>query len=374
VEKMTENNQVPFLDLKAQFAGIREELLGALLRVVESQDFILGPEVEAFEKELADYIGVRYAVGVASGTDALILTLRSLGLRPGDEVITTPYTFFSTVSAIVLAGGEPVFVDIDPQTFNLDPEKIKDVISERTRAIVAVHLFGQCADMRPVLDIARQRGLFVLEDAAQAMGAVYQGKRAGSIGDAGALSFYPSKTLGAFGDAGMVVTNQEDLFRKIQELRVHGSRYAEDYHALGVNSRLDSIQAAVLRVKLRHLDNWVAARREIARTYDQLFHESAVKTPKVSDRCEHAFYSYVVRVKKRDELVSHLKGKGIGCAVYYPVPLHRMSCFSAFAPEAGLPEAEKAAGECLTLPIYPEMPRLHLERVASVILEFLQGK
>ncbi len=370
---MTEDNQIPFLDLKAQFAGIREELLGALHRVVESQNFILGPEVEAFEDELADYIGTRYAVGVASGTDALILTLRSLGLRPGDEVITTPYTFFSTVSAIVLAGGKPVFADIVPQTFNLDPEKIKDVISERTRAILPVHLFGQCADMKPILDIARQRGLFVLEDAAQAMGAGYQGRKAGAIGDAGALSFYPSKILGAFGDAGMVVTDQEETFRKIHQLRIHGSRYAKDYNTLGVNSRLDSIQAAVLRVKLRYLKNWISARQEIARTYDQLFHESPVKTPKVSDQCEHVFNSYVVRVKRRDELVSHLKGKGIGCAVYYPVPLYLMSCFSAFAPFAGLPEAEKAAGECLALPIYPEMTRSQLERVASAVLEFLEG-
>ncbi len=368
---MTMIDPIPFLDLKAQFKDIGEDVLRALHRVVESQHFILGPEVDAFELEFAKYVGAEHGVGVASGTDALILTLKSLELKQEDEVITTPYTFFSTVSSIVLAGARPVFVDIDPRTFNLDPERLNNTITGRTRAILPVHLFGQCADMDPIMELARNRGLFVLEDAAQASGAEYNGGKAGSFGDAAAFSFYPSKTIGAFGDAGMVVTDSRDIWQKLQQLRVHGARYAQDYTTLGVNSRLDEIQAAILRVKLKSLDRWIEARGEIAKAYDRAFSGSPVRTPEVHPKCGHAFNSYVVRVEKRDELVNYLKREGIGCAVYYPVPLHLMSCFSAFAPADGLPEAERAAKESLALPIYPEMTPSQVERVASTIMKFL---
>jgi dTDP-4-amino-4,6-dideoxygalactose transaminase len=372
---MTQGMTIPFLDLRAQFAEIREEIFEAVHRVVESQEFILGEEVECFEKEFSSYIGITCAVGLASGTDALALTLRALELRPGDEVITTPYTFFSTISSIVLAGGRPVFVDIDPQTFNIDPERIEQAITERTRTILPVHLFGQCADMKPILELARSRGIFVLEDAAQAAGAACMGKKAGALGDAAAFSFYPSKNLGAFGDAGMMLTAREDIWKKVQELRVHGSRYSSDYSALGINSRLDALQAAVLRVKLKHLDHWVKARREKAENYHKMFLDSPVQTPAVSDRCEHAFYCYVIRVPNRDELASHLKEKGIGCAVYYPVPLHQMSCFSEFSPQKGsLKEAEKSSRESLAIPIYPELTLSQQEHVASAIIDFLEKK
>jgi dTDP-4-amino-4,6-dideoxygalactose transaminase len=366
---------VPLLDLKPQFETIRDDVDRVLRRVVDSQLFILGSEVAEFEKELAAYVGVPHAIGCASGTDALVLSLHALNLAPGDEVITTPFTFFATASCVARHGAKPVFVDIDPATFNLDPEQIEDAISPRTKVLLPVHLFGQCADLDAIGDVARRHGLAVVEDACQAIGASYHGKGAGSVGTTGAFSFFPSKNLGAFGDGGIITTGDDAIAARLRMLRVHGERERYKHQAIGWNSRLDALQAAVLRVKLPHLDAWSRGRIANADRYDRLFRDAGlvesgrVVLPTRAPWGGHIFNQYTIRVKDRDALGEHLKARGIGWAIYYPIPLHLQECFAPLGYKAGdFPEAERAAREVLSLPIFPELAPGQIEQVVSEIV------
>ena len=362
--------KVPLLDLKAQYAGIRDEIRAALDRVLESQHFILGPEVDAFEKEIAAYCGSTYAIGVSSGTDALLLALMAVGIGPGDEVITTPYSFFATAGAIARLGARPVFVDIDARTFNINSKGIEARITPRTRALVPVHLFGQMADMLSIMELARKHNLFVIEDAAQAIGAELNQKRAGSIGHAGCFSFYPSKNLGGFGDGGMITTNDADLAARMRLLRSHGFRAKYYSEQLG-NFRLDEIQAAVLRVKLKYLDRWTEGRRRNAAFYrESLSRLETITLPYQMPHSRHVYNQFVIRSARRDELMAHLRKKQIGCEVYYPVPLHLQTCFKELSYKAGeLPASEAAAKESLALPIYPELTAEMLQAVVEAIRE-----
>lgn len=363
--------QVPFLDLRAQYATIREEVRSALDRVIESQRFILGPEVEAFEKEIAEYSECRYAIGVSSGTDALLAALMAIDIKPGDEVITTPYSFFAAAGAVARLGAKPIFADIDPETFNIDPTGIKARISSRTRAIIPVHLFGQMADMPAIVEIARRHKLYIIEDAAQAIGSDLRGKRAGSIGDFGCLSFFPSKNLGGFGDGGMVTTNDAGLADRIRLLRSHGFRVKYHNEALGGNFRLDEIQAAVLRVKLKYLDGWTEARRRNAVRYRVLLSAADIKVPSEIPSSRHIYNQFVIRSRNRDLLMAHLKARNIGTQVYYPVPLHLQACFGHLGHKPGdFPNSEAAARESLALPIYSELTAGMLQTVARAILGF----
>ena len=381
--EVTPVKPVPILDLKPQYATIREEINRALLRVAESQTFILGAEVAAFEKEIAAYVGATHAVGCASGTDALVLSLHALSLRAGEEIVTTPFSFFASASCAALLGATPVFVDIDPGTFNIDAARIEDAITPKTKAIVPVHLFGQCADMDAILEIGARRGLPVIEDACQAIGATYAGtrpdgaRRAGSMGTTGAFSFFPSKNLGGFGDGGLVTTNDDDLAARLRILRVHGERERYKHEAIGWNSRLDALQAAVLRIKLPHLDAWAAGRVANADRYDRLFSDAGlvaaenVTLPVRSPRAGHVFNQYTIRVKHREGLCEHLKERGIGWGIYYPIPLHLQECFGHLGYEPGdMPEAERASREVLSLPIFPELAEAELERVVSEIAAY----
>jgi dTDP-4-amino-4,6-dideoxygalactose transaminase len=372
---------VPALDLKAQYATIKEEVDRVLAEVVESQYFVLGPQVAEFEKEVAEYCSARRAIGCASGSDALLLPLLALEIESGDEVITTPYSFFATAGAVWRTGARPVFVDIDPLTFNIDPNAIEAAISPRTKAIIPVHLYGQVADMDPINEIAARHGLHVLEDAAQAIGAGYRGRSAGTLGDSAAFSFYPSKNLGAFGDAGMVTTNDPGLAAKVARLRVHGMEPKYHHHEVGFNSRLDALQAAVLRVKLRRLPQWTEARRSVAAAYARLFaqhalHES-VTLPTEAVGNHHVFNQFVIRThaEVRDELRSHLAERRIGTEIYYPIPLHLQTCFVSLGHSAGdFPHAETAAAETIALPIYPELGQAALEHVVGSIAEFYAAR
>ena len=378
---------VPLLDLKPQFETIRADVDRVLRRVVDSQLFILGAEVAEFEKEIATYVGVPHAIGCASGTDALVLSLHALGLGPGDEVITTPFTFFATASCIVRHGARPVFVDIDPATFNIDPAKIEGAITPRTKAILPVHLFGQAADMDPILALATSRKLAVVEDACQAIGATYASKASGkthgvgSLGATGAFSFFPSKNLGAFGDGGLVTTNDDALAAKLRMLRVHGERERYKHQAVGWNSRLDALQAAILRVKLPHLDAWSRGRIANAGRYDKMFEDAGlagsekVVLPHRAPWGGHIFNQYTIRVREREALGEHLKSRGIGWAIYYPIPLHLQECFASLGYAAGdLPQSERAAREVLSLPIYPELAPEQLERVVAEIASYYGAK
>ena len=374
---------VPLLDLKPQFATIREEIDLAVRRVVDAQAFILGSEVAEFEKEIAAYVGVTHAIGCASGTDALVLSLAALSVRAGDEIVTTPFSFFASASCAALLGATPVFVDIDPGTFNIDVTRIEDAITPVTKAIVPVHLFGQCADMDAILELGSRRGIPVVEDACQAIGATYLSKRlggtrgAGSMGTTGAFSFFPSKNLGAFGDGGLVTTNDDALAARLRILRVHGERERYKHESIGWNSRLDALQAAVLRVKLPHLDAWSQRRVANADRYDRLFVEAGlvakerVTLPVRAPESGHIFNQYTIRVKRRDELGLHLKSREIGWGIYYPIPLHLQECFSHLGYEPGdMPEAERASREVLSLPIFPELEPAQLERVVTEIASF----
>jgi len=376
-------NPVPLLDLKPQFASIREEIDRAVRAVVDSQVFILGSEVAAFEKEIASYVGVTHAIGCASGTDALVLSLAALSVRSGDEIVTTPFSFFASASCAALLGGTPVFVDIDPGTFNIDVSRIEDAITPQTKAIVPVHLFGQCAAMDAILEVGNRRGIPVVEDACQAIGATYASERlggergAGSMGTTGAFSFFPSKNLGAFGDGGLVTTNDDALAARLRILRVHGERERYKHESIGWNSRLDALQAAVLRVKLPHLDSWSQRRVKNADRYDRLLTEAGlvakefVTLPVRASRTGHIFNQYTIRAKRREELGEHLKARGIGWGVYYPIPLHLQECFSHLGYESGdMPEAERASREVLSLPIFPELEPAQIERVVSEISDF----
>lgn len=363
---------VPLLDLKAQYHAIKQEIDAAIAHVVESQQFINGPEVTNLETDVARYCQAAHCIGVSSGTDALIVALMALDIGPGDEVITTPFTFFATVGAIVRVGATPVFVDIDPASYNIAPAGIEAKITPRTKAIVPVHLYGQCADMGPILAVARKHNLAVIEDAAQAIGAEYQGRRAGSMGTLGCLSFFPSKNLGAFGDGGAVVTNDAALAHKVRLLRTHGAEPKYYHKIVGGNFRIDTIQAAVLQVKLRYLDGWTARRQMNAAYYDAAFARrglrgSVVQTP-ATVQSRHIFNQYVIRVTDRDGLVNTLKQQQIGTEIYYPVPLHLQECFANLGHHAGdFPESEKAAQSTLALPIYPELTTTQLQRVVECI-------
>jgi dTDP-4-amino-4,6-dideoxygalactose transaminase len=373
---------IPLLDLKAQYATIRNDVKKAVDEVIESQVFILGPEVDKLEKSVAAYSQTPYAVGVSSGTDALLVALMALDIRPGDEVITTPFTFFSTAGVVARLHARPVFVDIDPVTFNIDPAKIERAITPKTRAIIPIHLFGQCADMAPIMEIAEKHHLAVIEDAAQSIGADYKGRRAGSIGHLGIFSFFPSKNLGGFGDGGMVVMKDAGLYDRVKILRVHGSKPKYYHKIVGGNFRLDALQAAVLNVKLKYLDGWSRKRRENADYYDQKFKESGlirkglVQTPVPvyrdgADPNYHIYNQYTLRVKDRDKLQAHLKNRSTGTEVYYPLPLHLQECFKDLGWKKGdFPVVEKAAGEVLSIPIYPELSQDQKDYVIHQISEF----
>lgn len=366
---------VPLLDLKAQYATIREEVNAAVLRVLESQHFILGPEVEALEEEVAAYSQCKYGIGVSSGTDALMVALMAIDIQPGDEVITTPYTFFATAGSIVRLGAKPVFVDIDPLSYNIDHTKIEAAITARTRAIMPVHLYGQMAEMDPIMEIANRHNLYVIEDAAQAIGAEYKGQRAGSIGHLGCFSFFPSKNLGGIGDGGMVVTNDAELADKVKLLRGHGARPKYYHQVVGGNFRLDAVQAAVLRVKLKYLDQWTMGRRRNAARYRQLFAEAgtSVELPHDASYGRHIYNQFVIRTDRRDVLMAHLKARQIGIEVYYPVPMHLQRCFMVLGYRIGdFPNSESAAQETLALPIYPELNHSHLQAVVMSTQEFGQ--
>jgi dTDP-4-amino-4,6-dideoxygalactose transaminase len=372
--------QVPLLDLKAQYATVKDELLAAIAEVMQSQHFILGPKVEECEKAVAKYSACQFAVGVTSGSDALLACLMAENIGPGDEVITTPYTFFATVGAISRLGATPVFVDIDPVTYNIDVTQIAGKITTKTRAIIPVHLYGQMADMDPIMALAESHKLVVIEDAAQAIGSEYKGRRAGSIGHYGCFSFFPSKNLGAAGDAGMIVTNDAQRAEKLRVLRAHGSKPKYFHKVIGGNFRLDALQAAIVSAKLPHLDSWTAGRQRNAKAYNCLFVEaglaeagsgkSNVTLPKVAmDR--HIFNQYVIRVSQRDQLQAYLKDHGVGTEVYYPVPMHIQECFAYLGHKAGdFPKSESAANETLALPIYPELSEDQLRYVVDCINDF----
>lgn len=364
--------KVPLLDLKAQYASIRSEVEPALKRVIENQDFILGSEVTGLEREVAAYCGTKYGVGVASGTDALILALRAVNVGEGDEVILPAFTFFATAEAVSIVGAKPVFADIDPSTYNIDPGLIDKRITKRTKAIIPVHLYGQCADMDPIMKIAAKHGLKVIEDNAQAIGATYKGRKSGSMGDIGALSFFPSKNLGAFGDAGMVVTNDEKLADRVKVLRVHGSAVRYIHSEIGINSRLDNLQAAVLRIKLRHLDKWLEARRATAEFYKEKLKGLPVMVPHVPDYNMHTYHQYTLRVKQdQDKLMKRLLDSGIETRTYYPIPLHLQDCYKDLGYKKGdLKESEKACKEVFSIPIFPEMTSAEKAYVADTISGF----
>jgi len=360
--------KVPLLDLKAQYARIRDQARRVVDQVMDSQYFILGPEVEAFEDELAAYVGAKRAIGCASGTDAILLALMALGVGPGDEVITTPFTFFATGGCISRLGARPVFVDIEEDTFNIDPACVKQAITATTKAIIPVHLFGQCADMDPIVEAAGD--IPVVEDAAQALSAEYKGRKAGTLGTIACFSFFPSKNLGGFGDGGIVTTDDDALADQVRILRVHGARQKYYHDVVGLNSRLDALQAAVLRVKLPHLDGWSDARAANARRYDELFAGANVVTPVAKPYARHVYNQYTIRVQRRDELQAHLKERDIGCAIYYPVPLHLQNCYAYLGHNEGdLPVAERASKEVISLPVYPELSDEMARYVADSVRE-----
>ena len=365
----------PFLDLKAQFDDIKNEVMEAVSHVFEDQRFILGPEVELLENEIAALVGARAAVGCASGSDALLLSLKALGIGPGDEVITTPFTFVATVGSMARAGARPVLIDIRPDTFNLDSNLIEAAISSRARAILPVHLFGLAADLDPILQLAEARRLAVVEDAAQAIGACYRGRHVGSLGAAGCFSFYPSKNLGGAGDGGMVTTNDAQVADQLRRLRDHGRSQKYSHEVLGMNSRLDALQAAILRVKLLHLANWTRRRQEKAERYRALFDEFAldgnVKLPAAPPGCFHVYNQFTVRSSERDRLREFLRARGIPTEIYYPRPLHLQPAFGYLGYRAGeFPAAEAASREVLSLPIYPELKEEHQGAVVRAIADF----
>jgi dTDP-4-amino-4,6-dideoxygalactose transaminase len=370
---------ISFFDLKAQFAKMRIEILQAVETVLESQNFILGQQVELFEKEAAAFLEVPHAVGCASGTDALYLALCAQGIGPGDEVITTPFTFVATAGSIVRTGAKPVFVDILPETFNINPALIEQAVSSNTKAIIPVHLFGLSADMDPIIAIAKKHSLAVIEDAAQAIGTTYHGKKIGSIGDFGCFSFFPSKNLGCAGDGGMVTTQHKAMADRLNLLRAHGTRKKYHSEIIGMNSRLDALQAAILRVKLRHLDSWTKNRQERASLYAELFDQyklaNVIVAPQAPPQFGHVYNQYVIRTENRDSLRDYLQDQGIPTAIYYPEPLHLQPAFDYLKYAKGsMPESEKACDDSLALPVYPELPLEDQERVVQAIADFYKSK
>jgi dTDP-4-amino-4,6-dideoxygalactose transaminase len=373
-------NKVPLLDLQAQYATIREDVRRAVDRVFDSQHFILGAEVQALEEELARYSQTKFAVGCASGSDALLLALMSSGVGRGDEVITTPFSFFATASAISRLGARPVFVDIDERTFNLDPSQVAGALTEHTKAIMPVHLYGQCAEMDRLIELAQPRGIPIIEDAAQAIGSEDARRRAGSMGTIGCFSFYPSKNLGGAGDGGMLVTNDLDHARRLYRLRVHGEETKYHHKVVGLNSRLDALQAAVLRAKLPHLEEWTTGRQRKAQQYELMFIDAGlaeqIEVPFVRRNARHIFHQFVIRARdgRRDALRAHLTAAGVGTDVYYPVPLHLQECFAYLGYKEGdLPVCEQASKETLALPVYPELTDEQQDYVVNTIAEFFAG-
>lgn len=365
--------EVPLLDLKAQYATLKDEVLAAISEVLDSQICIGGPKVQALEKSVAEVSDCRFGVGVSSGTDAILNCLMSLNIGPGDEVITTPFTFFATVGCIARVGARPVLVDIDPKTYNIDPHQVEVAVTRKTKAIIPVHLFGQMADMDPIMAAASRYNLAVIEDAAQSITSTYKGKKAGSIGTAGCFSFFPSKNLGGIGDGGMVVTNDEALYKRLMLMRNHGAEPKYYHRFVGANFRLDPVQAAALLVKLPHLDEWSEARRRNAAYYNEKFAGTIVQTPYISPDCNTIYNQYCIRVPRRDEVVAHLKARKIGCEIYYPVPAHLQECFAYLGySEGDFPLSEEAAAEIMALPVYPELTNEMQDAVVEAILAFLR--
>jgi len=379
-QPQTQQKQLfPFLDLHAQFEGIREEVMLALQSVFENQQFILGPEVQRFERELAELVGCRFAIGCASGSDALALALMAIGVGVGDEVITTPFTFIATAGSIARVGARPVFVDINPDTYNLDPKEMEALITSRTKAILPVHLFGLVAPMDEITAVARSHDLAVIEDAAQAIGATHDHRSAGSIGNVGCFSFFPSKNLGGAGDGGMLSTNDSEVADRLRMLRAHGSRTKYHYEYLGLNSRLDTLQAAILRVKLRHLVEWTLARRRRADCYRLLFTQAglteSIQLPVEPPHCWHVYNQFVIRTRHRDQIREHLSRAGIPTEIYYPLPLHLQPAFSYLEYKAGdFPHAESASREVLALPIFPELTEAQQQSIVGAITDFHRAK
>lgn len=367
--------KIPIIDLKKQYEAIKDQVKEKIYELLERQAFILGRELETLEKKVASYCGTKYAIGVNSGTDALIIALDAMGIKEGDEVITTPFTFTATAEAIMRVGARPLFVDVDPKTYNMDPALIEKAVTKKTKAVLPVHLYGLCADMDPILEAARKHGLKVLEDSAQAIGSEYKGKKAGSVGDAGAISFYPGKNLGCFGDGGMVVTSDPEIRDKVKLLRDHGSskRY---YHAvIGYNSRLDNLQAAVLNIKLAHLDKWIEKRIENAEFFNKALKGYPVVTPRTPEGYRHSFHLYVLRSGRAKEAIHYLNENGIEARVYYPLPLHLQECFKPLGYKAGdFPEAERVSRESFAVPVYPELTAEEKNHIIVKIKGFFAEK
>ena len=368
--------QIPFVDLKKQYYLLREEIKAAIDRVLENSQFILGPEVKDFERKIASWCGVRYAVGVGSGTDAIKIALLASSVSPGDEVITTPFTFVATLETIVDIGAVPILADIEPDTYNISPEAIEQAITPRTKAVLPVHLYGHAVDMDPVMKLARNHGLKVIEDCAQALGSSYDGQKVGGIGDAGCLSFFPSKNLGGYGDGGMVITNDGGIAERAAMLRNHGAVKSYHYDTTGFNSRLDAMQAAVLDVKLRHLDEWIASRRKIAGHYKSLLQDiDGIVTPYEAAYGTHSFNYYTIRMEPtidRDSLRQHLNSLGIATMIYYPLCLHLQKAYQYLGYRKGdFPESERAQGQVLSLPMYPEIPADHVTEIVSGIKQYV---
>jgi len=361
---------VPFIDLARQHKPLKKELTETFERILDSNQFILGEVVEQFEKEVASYVGAKYAIGVSNCTNALLLSLRALGIGSGDEVITTPFTFVATAEVIAILGAQPVFCDIDPQTFNIDPAEISAKISAKTKAIVPVHLYGQAAEMDELMQIARASNLKVVEDMAQAFGATYKGKKVGTFGDTACISFFPTKNLSALGDAGMILTNNEELDKKIRAFRVHGASKKYQHEFLGFNDRLDALQAAFLQIKLKFLDKWHERRQHIAHKYDYGL-KDAVKGPYIESKNDSIYHQYTIRTTKRDELREYLGNHGVDTAIHYPIPLHLQPAFKYLGYKEGdFPEAEKASKEVLCLPIHQDLTDKEIDYVVTIIRQF----
>jgi len=379
-ERLNPKKKIKLVDLHSQYESIKPEIDEAMKRVLESTQFIMGREVGEFEGEAARYLGVKYAIGCASGTDALQVAMMALGIGPGDEVITSPFSFVATAETIALLGASPVYVDIDGRTFNIDPSKLEAAVTAKTRAIIPVHLFGQSADMDPIMEIAKKHGLKVIEDAAQAFGAEYKEKKVGTFGEFGCFSFFPSKNLGAYGDGGMIVTSDEALAEKARMITLHGARKKYDHELVGVNSRLDTIQAAILNVKLKYLDDWNRRRQELALAYTERLAGTNVIPPHVMPGCVHIFHQYSILVpaspgKSRDELAAYLGSRGIPTAIHYPIPLHLQRAFAHLGNKEGdYPISESTAREILSLPMYPELTMEEVDYIAAAIREFAGEK
>jgi dTDP-4-amino-4,6-dideoxygalactose transaminase len=362
---------IPMVDLKEQYKVLKKEIDSTVLDIMASGWFIMGPRVQEFEEAAAEYCQTRFAVGCASGTDALMMALMAIDIRPGDEIITTPFTFAATAEVIRLLGAKAVFVDVRPDDYNIDTDKIRGAVTEKTRAIIPVHLYGQTADMDPISEIAAERGLVMIEDACQAIGARYKEKRACSMGHMGCLSFFPAKNLGAFGDGGMVLTSDETLLGKLRMIRDHGSDRRYHHAVLGLNSRLDALQAGILHVKLKHIEEWNEARRDRAALYSELLKTAKVGLPVIRETNDHVFHQYTIRVKDRGGLQKHLGDAGIATAIHYPVPLHLQPAFQEpGVGEGSFPVAEEAARQVISLPMYPELKEEAIETIAKTIVDF----